>query len=408
MKKSIVQRLVVACALACTYALLTVSVLPAQRLGPAPKRPKVPSALDTNDARAYHDWAMEVFERDPGNAASAFYWAARIDPTLASALYGRRAALIMNNNKLRSAYMSGRRRGSDNKEMRALDSLYLRALMIDPFLHTGLDKRMLMQYLTDNAVQESRRSGEQMSPQEIQFYLTTYLRQTDADTRAWVAYSDGQFARAIQFYAEAIRNSKEKAYLRIDRGRTFAMIGNTDSAVYEFSQALDELRKNDAKSPISLYNSKAVLEHSIAAMYERDRKIPQAKEAYGKALQEDLSYYPAHMRLGLLAVDGNDTTTALSELELAAQIATDEPFVHVTYGFALLRFGKTDEAIVELNKSVALEPLYARPHALLLDAFEKKGDKASAVSEADKFLALASDRDPDRAAITQRRAALAK
>lgn len=384
------------------------STLSAQRLGPAPKRPKVPSALDTNDARAYHDWAVDVFETDPAGSAAGFYWAARIDPNFASALYGRRAALIMSNAKMLTAFMSGSRRRADSKELRSADSLYLRALMIDPFLYTRLDKRMFTSYLRESALKEARLTGEQLSPQLVDYYITQYLRQSDADTRAWVAYNDGVFARALALYADVIKQSKEKASARVDRARTFGMLGNADSAIYEFNLALEELRKKDAKNLVTFYNSKALLEHSIGTLLERDRKIPAAREAYGKALQEDLSYYPAHLRLGLLAIDANDTTTALSELDLAAQIATDEPYVHYTYGYALDRFGKSAEAIAELKKAADQEPLYARPHSLLVDLHTKVGAKAEALAAADKFLLLASRNDPDRAVITQKRAALAK
>lgn len=351
---------------------------------------------------------MDVFESNPDGSAAAFYWAARIEPNFASALYGRRAALILSNYKLLNAHMSGGRRRYDSKELRAADSLYLRALMIDPFLYTPLDKRMFTAYLRESALQEARRTGEQLTPDLVDFYITSYLRRADIETRAWVAYSDGVFSRALSLYADAIKATKEKAGLRIDRARTFGILGNGDSAIVEFNLALDELRKKDAKNLVMLYNSKAVLEHSIGTMLERDHKTSAAREAYGKALQEDLSYYPAHMRLGLLAVDANDTTTALSELDLAAQIATDEPFVHSTYGFALHRFGKTAEAIAELNKAIEQEPLYARPYALLTEILQKKGDKAGALAAADKFLSVASQRDPDRAMITQRRAELSK
>lgn len=385
-----------------------VSILPAQRLGPAPKRPKVPATLDTNDAYAYHDWAVDVFETDPAGSAAAFYWAARIEPNFARALYGRRAALILSNLKLLNTYMSGSRRRYDSKELRAADSLYLRALMIDPFLYTPLDKRMFTAYLRESALQEARRTGEQLTPELVDFYIVSYLRRADIETRAWVAYSDGVFPRALSLYAEAIKSTKEKAGLRVDRARTFGMLGNADSAIYEFNLALEELRKKDSKNLVALYNSKAVLEHSIGMMLEGDRKISAAREAYGRALQEDLSYYPAHMRLGLLAIDANDTTTALSELDLAAQIAADEPYVHSTYGLALSRFGKTTEAIAELNKAVEQEPLYARPYALLTEILQKKGDKAGALAAANKFLSVASQKDPDRVTITQRRAELSK
>lgn len=389
--------------------LVSVTSLPAQRLGPAPKRPKVPATLDTNDAIAYHDFAMDIFERDPAASAAAFYWAARIQPNYASALYGRRAALVLSNQKLLKIYMAGGRRRADSKELRATDSLYLRALMIDPFLYTRLDKRLFTAYIRESIAQESRMSGvSDIDVNQMNYFIEQWLRQSDNETRAWVAYNDGVFKRALSLYAEALKSTKDKAGIRIERGRTFILTGAADSAIAEFKLALEELRKKDAKDLVVLYNSKAVLEHSIGALLEGKSDIAAAREAYGKALQEDLSYYPAHLRLGLLAVDAKDTTAALNELDLAAQIATDEPFVHFTYAYALSQFGKPNESIAELNKAISQEPLYARPYALLVDLLDKKGDKAGALGAADRFLSVAGQRDPDRVAITQKRAELAK
>ena len=67
-------------------------------------------------------------------------------------------------------------------------------------------------------------------------------------------------------------------------------------------------------------DSKALLEHSVAVLHQRLGHTDMAKEALGRALQEDLAYYPAHVQLGYIALDHKDTTTALSELDLAIQL----------------------------------------------------------------------------------------
>jgi tetratricopeptide (TPR) repeat protein len=384
--------------IAATLSVATALTLPAQRLGPAPKRPKIASA-DTNNARLYWDHAMSVFEKDPKAAAAAFYWSARIDPTSAQALYGRSVALTLSNQSLLTNMMStGRRR--DSKEQREVDSLKLRAFMIDPFLYTQLEKRMLMAWV-------QQMSGG-VDAAQLNFEVERMLRTADVSMRAWVAYNQGVFPRALQLYAEAIKNAKEKSGFRVERGRTFALLGNADSAIVEFNLALEEMRKKDKKDIVILYNSKALLEHGIGLLLERSEKVADARDAYGKALQEDLSYYPAHLRLGLLAIDAKDTTTALSELELAAQIATDEPQMHFTYGFALLQFGRHADAVKSFNKAIELEPFYARPYEMLGEALEKSGDRAGAAAAYSKFLVYASQQDPGRDTATRKVAELSK
>ena len=61
-------------------AVLLAAAIPpvsAQRLGPPEKRPRLDAGADTNDALAYYNFGVAQFEREPQQAAAAFYWAAR-------------------------------------------------------------------------------------------------------------------------------------------------------------------------------------------------------------------------------------------------------------------------------------------------------------------------------------------
>lgn len=397
MKYIQLPRLLVATA-AC--AVVGATAVPAQRLGPPPKRPKAESVADTNSAKQYLDYATAVFEKDPQASAAAFYWAARIDPTSAAALYGRSMALTLTNRTLIANVWAGTSRRRDSKEQRAVDSLRLQALMIDPFLYSGLGIRLMKAALSQEAP-----GGDEL---QMQYAFDSMLQGADPYTRGIVSYSQGNFKRALQYFAEAMKSAKDKAGYRIERARIFAITSAPDSAIAEFNLALDELRKRDKKDLVVLYNSKALLEHSIGTLHERSQQLAAAKEAYGKALQEDLSYYPAHLRLGLLAVDAGDTITALSELDLAASIAVDEPQVHLIYGYALSRFEKYADAIRALNKAITLEPYYSRPYEILAGTLEKTGDRAGAAGAYGNFLAYSSQNDPGRASATQKRAALGK
>ena len=70
------RRLILAAALAAAAS----QPIAAQRLGPPVERPRLRDVTDTNDAHAYYDLGLALFERDARTAAAAFYWAARINP----------------------------------------------------------------------------------------------------------------------------------------------------------------------------------------------------------------------------------------------------------------------------------------------------------------------------------------
>ena len=52
-------------------------------------RPPLPVGADTNDATAYYKLGDSAMTREQGLADRAFYWAIRLDPTMADAYYGR-------------------------------------------------------------------------------------------------------------------------------------------------------------------------------------------------------------------------------------------------------------------------------------------------------------------------------
>jgi len=105
-----------------------------------PKRPPLNGA-DTNQAAAYYQYGLSMLQQDPQKASDAFYWAARIDPTWAQPLYARRIAFLMGaDDPFVVGYMQGKRSYTHSKDALRIDSLELRARMLDPFMEGDLDK----------------------------------------------------------------------------------------------------------------------------------------------------------------------------------------------------------------------------------------------------------------------------
>lgn len=393
-------------AILCLLSLALGGELTAQRLGPAPKKGRGGFVADSNDALALYDFGLQKFAVAPDVAAEAFYWAARINPAFAEALYGRRAALLAGNTGLLRRYMERSDRNRVAKEFQHVDSLFFRALNINPFLFQRLDRELFRTYILNAVEEDAHRSGERIERGELDYYVSQWMSSASYEMRGWGLYSESDFEGALRLYAIALKRAREKAPLRIDRARIFGMRGYADSAIAEFESALTEMRSKDAKKVVVLYNSKALLEHSIAMLLEQRNDAQGAREAYGRALQEDLSFYPAHLRLGQLAFTQGDTAAGISELELAVQLSPTEPWPVFSLGGAQLLSGELDMAIANLRKAVELEPLFALPHILLGNALERKGDKAAAAAAYQTYLDRSSRRDPRRAEAQARLAAL--
>jgi Flp pilus assembly protein TadD len=368
------------------------------------KRPKLNVDADTNDARQYYSYGLQQLERDPQTAADAFYWAARINPGWADALYARRVALLLRQPNILQRYWFGDSRTLRSKEVRQIDSLWYQALTQNPFLYEKLDRAIYDAWVKKWA--EDYVGPGNSGAMEVQYQLQNYLRQLDPELRAYLAYYDGRFDDALKLWADATKRAKYKAYYRVLRGKLFFQTGNVDSAYTEFALALDEMRKRDKKDLVYVYESKALVEQAIGMIHERHDSLAAARDAYGRALQEDLSYYPAHVHLGYVALALKDTATALNEMDLAVQIRADDPMLHYVYGYSLGSAHKYTECEAQLKKAAELEPLFALPHAALGEFYEQQNKPQDALKAYREYLARAARTDTRRENIQARVTAL--
>ena len=367
----------------------------AQELKDEPKRPRLPVGVDTNNAQVYYDFGLDKLDRDPEQAADAFYWASRINPTSADAYYARRCALLLSDKYRFQKYEMGDRRTLQSDEIKRIDSLYYYSLTINPFLYRKLDVRLFHSFIS-NIADEYARRDRNISANEVQYVIEREVSHASAGMRAWQAYGEGRFGEALKLYADAIKDARYKAGFRTDRGRLFFQLDQSDSALSELTQAVDELRKTDKKDLVYVYESKALVEHSIGLVQQRLGDKAAAKEAFGRALQEDLSYFPAHVQLGYIALEAKDTTTALSEMDLAVQIRADDPTLRYIYGYTLAVSGKYKDAEVQLRKAIELDPPFAAPYHVLGQVLDGQGKGSDALSQYQGFLARASQQDMRR------------
>jgi len=386
-------------------SLACVSPLAAQKKAAAPKRPKLQFTTDTNDAAAYYRLGEQMLDRDPRLAADAFYWAVRLNPHSADAFYGLRTALHLSNPWRFKRYMEDDRKVIESADVRQIDSLLVRALMLNPFLYRKFDQLMFRSYI-HHVVNSSSPGNDRPMATELDYQITLYLQRSGPETRAWMAYSEGRYGDALRGYADAMKTTKRKAWLRTERGRIFFLVGNADSALAELGLAVEELRKKDTKELVRLYDSKAVLEHSIAKIHAARDDVAAARQAYGRALEEDMAFYPAHFELATLALQTGDTATALSEMELAVQINGDEPVMRLVYGYVLFASKRYADAEAQLTKAIAAEPHYPNLYHFLGQVYEMQKKREAAVAQYEAFLARASLGHPLRDEATIRLAAL--
>lgn len=378
-------------------AMLAIAVpAAAQRAASIPLRPTLAAGIDTNDARMYYAYGMQTIYEKPDEAIRGFYWASRIDPTSSGALYALQSAtlLAMTGSELANYYdFSPKTR---KPEYLAIDSLLLRAYTIDPFLYPNFEHTLIRRRIEAEVVAANPGVNRaQLNDRILSFTNSTRFSASSA-------YADGRLPEALKRYAEDLKytgwTKRERARIigniHATRARIFYLLGNLDSARTEMSAALEAMRLRDAKDVVILYQSKAVYEQSLGMIDERRDRPDSAMQAYEEALQEDLSYYPAHLRLSQLQLAKGDTSSALTELDLAVQLQPNNPALRYNYAVALIRARRDADAAAQLMKAIAANPVYAAPHLLLARIADVEQDTEDAMSEYQRYVALAARVDP--------------
>ncbi len=355
----------------CALLLALTAPLLAQKKEKEPNRPKLDAALDTNDWQAYYQVGMSVVSPRPDKAVDYFYWASRLNPARAEPLYARWAALWMTKKELLVEYRKGAEYVVNSGEAQHIDSLAQMAFRRNPFVHEGLE-RVLLTAMYDS--RDGRGNWEWSA---------------DDENLAWLAYTERRFATAATLFGQLLAKSPNRYYLHAQRASAFQGMHQYDSALTELKALIDAMNKRDRKRLVAFYQSRAQYWYSIGILHQLMHDLPAAREAFGNALTEDLSFYMAHGALGAVALSQNDTTTALNEYGQAVQINGVDPVLRHDYGLILLATRKYDESATQLAKAIELDPWFASAYMYLGSALDGQGKKAEALAQYSQFLSLA-------------------
>lgn len=329
-------------------------------------RPTLPPGADVNDAVAYYRLGDSIEFRQQGVADQAYYWAIRLDPTMADA-YLARWELRSHGDSRRLYPDDSVRRPADawHNEGPAVDSLRTTALMYNPFLDEALD-----------------------IPPQI-----GHLKEWQANRDPVIAglwwYSKGDFAKAAKKWGEAIRKKPSYAALHVPRAFAWVHLQQADSAVADLTALIGAIERIQ-DSTIAPYLSKDFLYYAIGTLRGGQKRYAEARDAYQSALVENLGFYMAHVRLSAVALFLHDTTTALNELETATLIRNDDPLLRTFHGSILAASGRLVEAERALRAAIHSDTDYALPYASLAQVMEQRHDTASAVRIYREYLSRAS------------------
>lgn len=348
--------------------------------GPVPL-PPLPAGKDPNDWEAYFDVGAAIARRQPATALAAFEHASKLDPSRAEPLFARYVAFWLTEPYQNwFAWLERNEYQINRSEVREADSLYSLSLQRNPFVHRGLE-----------IVLVDRIPG-------------SFSRRED--TRAWIAYSAGQFDEAVKLYQQyATRAPEERLWtwwrLAVARVGTNDLAGATRDL--QFMLQVMEKKESSARQ-LRFYESKELIYYMIGLLQVQQRDLPAAREAFGQATVENAGFPYAHAALGLVARSERNLPDAINALASAVELAPWDAVVHTQYAQMLLDASRFDEAAASAARATELEPLWAAPHYIIGRARERQGRTAAAQFAYGEYARRATAADPQVRALRQRRA----
>jgi tetratricopeptide (TPR) repeat protein len=313
---------------------------------------------------AYYRLGDSVRRVLPGLAHQAFYWALRLDPTFADA-YLARWTLLRQQFPWRAMPDGSIRRliALEPNVAIATDSLAALAIAYSPFLEGTMDVPWWV-------MQESK-------------------SERDPATAGLRAYGLGNYRKAVDEWAKALRNEPRAVMLRIPRAYAWVRLNEADSAIGDLTKLVRRLETVQRDSALARYYSKEFVYYAIGSLQASQQRYEEARTAFEQALVENLGFYMAHVRLAGTAAALSDTATAINELQTAMLIRDDDPLALVFYSSLLINLGRLTEAEHHLRAALRADSDYALPHVFLGLAAEQRHDSAMARTEYGLYLARA-------------------
>jgi putative PEP-CTERM system TPR-repeat lipoprotein len=196
---------------------------------------------------------------------------------------------------------------------------------------------------------------------------------------AGIYEAQGDLSRATDELKKGIGTDPKHGAAYIQLGYTYAKKKDYAAALATFN---DAIRQDPKSAPQALF--------AQGTVYEQQGKKQEAVKNYREVLVKSPAYVPALNNLAILYSDGYGGKPAegLRLAETAVSRNQNNPTILDTYGYALLKNGRSADAKKVLEKVAAVLPENPSVNYHLALACRDTGDRAQAISRVNKALSL--------------------
>jgi predicted CXXCH cytochrome family protein len=221
---------------------------------------------------------------------------------------------------------------------------------------------------------------------------------------------DGQLARSIPVYKEAIRRNpgflialqhlgsvlrRSRQYLESaeilrqassvspDNAATWHELGLTDQAQGKREDAVAALEKAIALNP-----DLPEAHNNLGVIWSTAGEIKRADAAFREAIRIQPDYADAHVNLANLLAGSGNLEEALEQFAVSLKLRPKDAPTRYNYAMALGRARRFDDAQHQLEESVRLDPNLVDAHLTLGDMLMAKGEAQAALPQYRETLRL--------------------
>lgn len=171
-----------------------------------------------------------------------------------------------------------------------------------------------------------------------------------------------------------------------NRGVQLQQQGQLEAAIQAYRRAL------------SLKSGYASAHYNLGDAYEDIPNYEDALEEYKRAIDSDLTFYPAYINLSRLYIlRRKDYGAALSLLDHALTLKPREPAIQYSlyknYGWANLELGQLGQAEQNLHLAEGLDPRRGSAHCLVAKVLDRLGRQNEALPQWESCLAFSNQVD---------------
>jgi len=233
-------------------------------------------------------------------------------------------------------------------------------------------------YLNMNRVQEAydaMRAGTQIEPESEDNYIDL----------ASICLEHQEYSLGTDILNVGIHYAPKSYRLYIQRGVTYVMRGNIDSA------------EKDFESAATLAPDKSLPYLALSWVWIEDGKSSKAVSVLREKANEPAFDYLVPYAFGVALLHSGiepgspDAQEAIKAFELSITRNSKFSNAHSELGKLLFKAGEIDRAIPELKLATELDPEDAAPFYVLAQAYRKKGQSAEAAKMLAKVSELHSD-----------------